>query len=304
MGTDILLAVDGGNSKTDVLLLDDEGREIARRRGPGSGGGAEQLAVVVAALIAEELARGDEDTRITHCIAAVAGLDFDEDVPEYASALQAVLPRAVVRVQNDAAALLGAGEGVAIVYGAGFNAVARGPLGLASHPAIGWPSGEWGGGTALGQEAVGIAYRSSDGRGPRSSLEQSVPTAAGQHDPASLARAIRDGVVDSAAITALAPLLTRAAAHGDEAAAAVVRRAWQEVVALALAVARWAWGGRHPDGTPAVLAGGVLADDAFRDGLLGELSAVGFSPRRLGTDPVERVADAVRGLAGIRTETT
>ena len=64
----------------------------------------------------------------------------------YAAALRTVFPHAEIEVVGDAVAVLEAGAGighaVAIVCGAGLNAVARGPLGMATVPALGWASGD------------------------------------------------------------------------------------------------------------------------------------------------------------------
>lgn len=298
----MLLAIDGGNSKTAAVILDESGALLARLAGPGSGGGPAHVAAVVGRMLADWREDSGVDREVRACVAALAGLDFEEDAPRFAAALAAVLPVARITAINDAHAVLAAlGEdGVAVIYGAGFNVVARGPLGLATHPALGWSTGEWGGGHELGREAVRIAYRSADGRGPLSTLETAVLEATRQPDHRTLARAIRDGDVSEDAVGRLAELLLRAAATGDRAAVATLDRACQEIVELTLLVSRRAFGpDRIPSGTPVLLAGGVFRDEEAASRVTDGLAALGFAPERFEPDPVIGAVREVCALAGV-----
>lgn len=294
----MLLAIDGGNSKTDAVLLDPRGAVVARVQGPGSGGGPAHVSSVVAAMLAEA---GVASDAITQCAAALAGLDFDEDAEAYRAALAALLPAAELVVGGDARAVLdaGGGSGVAVVYGAGFNAVAVGPLGIGTHPALGWSTGEWGGGHELGREAVRIAYRSADGRGPRSVLESRILLATRAPDHRELARAIRDERIGAAEVGELARLLLDAAAEGDAPAREVAERACAEVVELVLLVARQAYGNERPPAVPALLAGGVFRSSSFTERVTRALAEHGFAARRFEGDPVLGVARELCRRVGV-----
>jgi N-acetylglucosamine kinase-like BadF-type ATPase len=294
----VLLAIDGGNSKTDAVLLAPGGAYVARLRGPGSGGGPQHVVSVLLGMLQEAAVA---PAAITRCSAALAGLDFDEDAAAYRAALQVLLPSAEVDVAGDARAVLdaGGGSGVAIVYGAGFNAAASGPLGTGTHPALGWSTGEWGGGHDLGREAVRIAHRSADGRGPRSALETQVLEATGQPSHSELARAIRDERIGAAEIGALARLLLAAAA-GDAAAVDVADRACAEIVELALLVSRQAFGATTPPGTPALLAGGAFRSAYFADRVTRALAEHGLVARRFAGDPVLGVTGELCRRSGVR----
>jgi N-acetylglucosamine kinase-like BadF-type ATPase len=140
-------------------------------------------------------------------------------------------------VDNDTFAVLRAGTdsgwGVAVVCGAGINCVGVAPDGRhARFPALGWTTGDWGGGGDVGQEAVAAAARSEDGRGPRTTLEQSVPAYFGLATPLELAEAIHFRRIDSRRTIELAPLVFAEAAR-DAVAAGIVDRLALEVVALA-----------------------------------------------------------------------
>lgn len=295
-----LLAIDGGNSKTDLVLLDERGSLLARRRTSGSGGGPAHVASVVARVLADLARDGLLASSVTHCVAALAGLDFLEDAAAFRAALEEVLPGALVVAENDAQAVLHAhgGDAVAVIYGAGFNVIARGPLGVAGHPALGWASGEWGGGGDLGREAVRLAYRSLDGRGPASVLGDRVLAATGCPDEVSLSRALRDGVPDIG-VDRLAEVLLAAAAEGDAPALGVVARAIGEIVDLTAVIARRAFGPEIPAGTPALLAGGVFGDDAFTTRVRDALSGLGLAAERFASPPVLGAIRAVCELAGM-----
>ncbi|MGH1550228.1 BadF/BadG/BcrA/BcrD ATPase family protein [Leifsonia poae] len=300
------VAIDGGNSKTEVVLLDRAPAgliERARMIGPGSGEGPQAVARVVTALLAEA---GVDRLLVGEVSAAVAGLDFAGDEVAYAAELSAAFPNAAVEAVGDVVAVLDAGGGLgdalAIVCGAGLNAVARGPRGLATVPALGWVSGDWGGGHALGREAVRAAARAEDGRGPATELLPLVLAATGTSDAVALARGIRDGVVTMDAVGALAQVVAQAAADGDALASELMARAAAEALLLAGVVTRGAFGPEAsvPPGTPAVLAGGLFSDPGFLSAVSDGLRERGFDPSPLAFRPVDGLVRALRERAASR----
>ncbi|WP_285114933.1 hypothetical protein [Leifsonia sp. fls2-241-R2A-40a] len=310
------VAIDGGNSKTEVVVLGagpDGLQERTRAIGPGSGTGPNAVAAAVSDLLIEG---GVDVAAVRRVSAAVAGLDFPGDEVGHSAVLSRLFPNAEVDVVGDAVAVLDAGAGLgdalAIVCGAGLNAIARGPYGLTTVPALGWPSGDGaaGGGDQLGREAVRAAARAEDGRGPATTLLPLVLAATGTADTIALARAIRDGAVTMRDVGALAATVTRAAAEGDAVATALRDDAAREAVLLASVVAGRAWGGAVspgtaatpatppaaatiPPGTPAVLAGGVFSDPGFRDLVADGLRDLGFDPRPLEFRPVDGLVRAI-----------
>jgi N-acetylglucosamine kinase-like BadF-type ATPase len=231
--------------------------------------------------------------------AAVAGLDFPDDEPGYRAALSELFPRAVLEVVGDAVAVLEAGAGLdealAIVCGAGLNAVARGPNGLAMVPALGWLSGDSGGGDELGRAAVRAAARAEDGRGPSTLLLGRVLAEIVASDTAELARAIRDGAVSMRQVGALAATVARTAADGDAVAMELLADSAREALLLADVVVRRSWDGSSvPEGTLAILAGGLFADPGFRETVSAGLRERGFEPRPLEFRPVDGLVRALR----------
>ena len=244
MSTGIVLAVDGGNSKTDLALVSRDGRALALRRGPRST--PQYLGVDACLDVLEELlddaleqagiARGDEPgADVSELL--LAGVDFPSDEEELraAAARRGWASRTVV--ENDTFAVLRAGTdrgwGVAVVCGSGINCVGIAPDGRhARFPSLGAITGDWGGGYDVGLAGVVAAARSEDGRGPTTSLEQEVPSHFGLSSPHELAEAIHRGRVAQSRMIELAPVVLAEAEH-DGVAAEIVERLASEIVALA-----------------------------------------------------------------------
>jgi len=229
----LILAVDGGNSKTDAALLTSDGDVIGAVRGPQSS--PDQLGVEGSIDVVERLARelGEEADL---AVLLLAGLDFDDEEDAYRCAAERRgLARRLV-VGNDTFAVLRAGSssgwGVAVVCGAGINCVGVAPDGRqARFASLGEISGDWGGGSDVGMAAVVAAARSHDGRGPRTVLESAVPAHFGLSTPVELARALHARRVTVDELRELAPLVF-AAARDDAIAAAIVDRLAGEVVTM------------------------------------------------------------------------
>ena len=264
-----VLAVDGGNSKTDLALVEADGSVLSLVRGPLSSPqhlGVEGAVAVVEGLLAEALREaqlGDQAGRVAQVATLLmAGVDFpaEEDAVRLAVEERDWADR--VHVDNDTFAILRAGTergwGVAITCGAGINCVGVAPDGRhARFPALGAITGDWGGGYDLGLAAVSAAARSEDGRGPRTGLERTVPAHFGLTTPMELAEAIHTSRIDQRRVTELAPVVLAEAAD-DAVAAEIVQRLVSEVVALArVALTRL---GLNNEPVEVLLGGGMLQD--------------------------------------------
>ena len=255
----LLLAVDGGNAKTDLALLDQDGRVLALVRGPGSSPhehGVEGALDRIEALVIEAGAEGP----VEHAELLLAGVDFPSEVRAFRARAQERGWANRVEVANDTFAVLRAGTdrgwGVAVVCGAGINCLGVGPDGReARFPALGDITGDWGGGQDVGAAAVSAAARSEDGRGPRTSLERLVPAHFGLETPLQLAEAVHAGSIPRRRFIELAPLVLAEAAS-DPVAEGIVLRLADEIVSLV----RVALDRIGPNGEAAdvVLGGGLL----------------------------------------------
>jgi N-acetylglucosamine kinase-like BadF-type ATPase len=244
MSEPIVLAVDGGNSKTDLALVAADGRLLARTRGPLSSPhhvGVDGCTQVIQRLLTDALAAaGIRDGRGPVAEVAtflMAGVDFPNEERELRDVLAARGWAARTSVGNDTFAVLRAGTergwGVAVVCGSGINCVGVAPDGRhARFPALGAITGDWGGGYDVGMAALAAAARSADGRGPKTTLERDVPAHFGFASPQELAEAIHRRKLQVGRVIELAPLVLSSAAS-DPVAAGIVDRLAEEVVALA-----------------------------------------------------------------------
>jgi N-acetylglucosamine kinase-like BadF-type ATPase len=264
-----VLAVDGGNSKTDLALLEADGSVLALVRGPLSSPqhlGVEGCLAVVESLLADAIrnARLEDHASQVADVAALlmAGVDFPAEEDAVRDAVEKRGWARRVHVDNDTFAVLRAGTargwGIAVTCGAGINCVGVSPDGRhARFPALGAITGDWGGGHDLGLAAVSAAARSEDGRGPRTSLERAVPAHFGLATPSDLAEAMHTGRIEQRRVIELAPLVLTEAAD-DAVAAELVQRLAAEVVALArVALTRLGLAGEPVE---VLLGGGVLQD--------------------------------------------
>ncbi|MGW0628067.1 N-acetylglucosamine kinase [Streptomyces sp. NPDC002758] len=271
-----VLAIDAGNSKTDVAVLTAEGHVLATARGggfrPPAVGVQEAVDELASAVTRAYAAAGV--TSVAHVSACLANADLPVEEEQLAAALHARAWGESVEVRNDTFAILRAGVaeplGVAVVCGAGINCVGMRPDGrTARFPAIGRISGDWGGGWGLAEEALWFAARAEDGRGEPTELVRTLPAHFGLDSMYALIEALHLEHVETARRHELTPVLFATAAQGDAVARALVDRLAEEVVAMAgVALTRL---DLLDEETPVLLGGGVLTashpqlDDGIRD---------------------------------------
>jgi N-acetylglucosamine kinase-like BadF-type ATPase len=276
----LVLAVDGGNSKTDVALIDHDGTALALVRGPGSSPHALGIAGctdLLDDLVGKAAAQaGLDDARGVARLASVylAGADLPTETSMLTTAIAARGWADELVVDNDTFALLRAGtddqDAVAVVCGAGINCVGVAADGRhARFPSLGRISGDWGGGVHLGDEALWWAARAADGRSEPTRLERMIVDHFGKESLQEVIEALHFGRLPRAELGSLSPgVLQAASVDRDPAALRIVRRQAEEVVLLA----RVALERLDLIDKPAtiVLGGGVLTS---RDPtLLGEIS--------------------------------
>jgi N-acetylglucosamine kinase-like BadF-type ATPase len=240
----VLLAIDGGNSKTDLVFVTEDGVLVGRARGPQSSPhhlGVEGSLEVLALLRAEAAeAAGLHEPPVAHVASILmAGVDFPSEEQALRAAVEATGWAERTVIANDTFAVLRAGTergwGVAVVCGAGINCVGVAPDGRhARFLSLGAITGDWGGGYDVGLAALFAAARSEDGRGPATTLEHAVPRFFGFATPSELAEAIHLRRLPERRVVELAPLVFAEAAH-DAVAAEIVERLAGEIVALARA---------------------------------------------------------------------
>ncbi|MEU8956119.1 BadF/BadG/BcrA/BcrD ATPase family protein [Streptomyces sp. NPDC048518] len=266
VGTSVL-AIDAGNSKTDVAVVAADGSVVGAARGGGFQPplvGVEAAVDILAAAVARAFAEAGTDS-VGHVSACLANADLPVEERQLAEALRLRAWGSSVEVYNDTFAVLRAGlledaepRGVAVVCGAGINCVGMLPDGrTARFPAIGRISGDWGGGAALAEEALWHAARAEDGRGPGTALRETLPAHFGLESMYALIEALHLGHIAAVRRHELTPVLFVTAAGGDAVARSVVDRMADEVVAMAgVALDRL---GLLDEEAPVLLGGSVLA---------------------------------------------
>ncbi|MFE5590385.1 N-acetylglucosamine kinase [Streptomyces sp. NPDC056549] len=264
----VLLAIDAGNSKTDVAVLAPDGTVLGAARGGGFQPpvvGVETAVDTLAEIVGRAWAEAG-GAGLPPAFAHVAACLANADLPVEETALQAELLRRgwsrSVRVHNDTFAILRAGldepRGVAVVCGAGINCVGMTPDGrTARFPAIGKISGDWGGGGGLADEALWFAARAEDGRGLPTALADALPAHFGLESMYALIEALHLGRITVEQRHELTPVLFAVAAGGDLIALSLVHRLAEEVVAMAAVALRRL--GLHREEAPVMLGGSVLA---------------------------------------------
>ncbi|HEX6360029.1 N-acetylglucosamine kinase [Actinophytocola sp.] len=303
----LLLAVDGGNSKTDVVVVDDTGVVLGHARGPGSNHQSTGLPEAMRRLgVLVDEARADaglaDADRLALAAVYVAGGDLPSELAMLNDAVTEAGWADKAIVDNDTLALLRTGteapDAVAVVCGAGINCVGRAADGrMVRFPALGTISGDWGGGDEIGPLALWHAARAEDGRGPATALTGAVAAHFGLASAAEVTMAAHLDPGVASRLGELAPVLFEVARSGDDVAKSVVIRQGEEVAVLAIAALRRLDLVAKP--ATVVLGGGVLRG---KDPLLHQVirerlaSAVPLAEITVATDPPV-VGAALLGLA-------
>ena len=274
--TEVVVAVDGGGTKTDAVAMTRDGAVVARRRGPGSSPHFEGLAgsvEIVDALVRDVAG----DAVVTQVDLYLSGLDLPIELERYRRAVSG-LPWAArgLVIDNDLFALLRAGtdepDAVAVVCGSGINAVGlRADGATVRFPSLGPLSGDWGGGSGLGPEALWHAARDVDGRGPHTALTAAIQARLEVSSIAELIEQLHFGERDIDELTMLAPDVFAIADAGDQVAIGLVERQADEIVAFVRAIVTRL--DLAEASFPVVLGGSILQarhallDDRIADGI-------------------------------------
>ena len=268
-----VLAIDGGNSKTDVTLVADDGTPLASVRGPGAShedfGLDEAMRRLgdLVKLTADKAGMPAAGIVARHTSACLAGADLPEEEAQLTAAIQRQGWSLTSAVANDTFAVLragltpGEGErpwGIAVTCGAGINCVGVAPDGRTTRfLAFGALSGDWGGGRGLGEAMVWAAIRAEDGRGQPTALRPAVARFYGLPSMHDVAVAFHLDQLGEDDLIRLPAVLFATAAAGDTVALSLIERQAEEITAMAVTAIRRL----DLDGgltIPVVLGGGVL----------------------------------------------
>ena len=261
----LVVGVDGGGTKTRVLLADASGKNLARVEGEGSAlrpGQESEAADTIAALIEAALLKADRvGVRPAVCVIGVAGGGQERAAQALWSAIAQKRVCDDVLVQSDATSALddafGDGAGVLVVSGTGSSAFARGSNGVIERCG-GWGPmvGDEGSGGWLGRRALGVIAAAQDGREPETALLGAILTATECESAEDLIQWA--AAATPAKYATLVPVVTQVASTGDLRANALVSLCVEELVLHVRTLARRSFGDERA-AIPVALAGGLMA---------------------------------------------
>ncbi len=266
----LIVGVDGGGSKTKVIVADEQGRELGSATGGGSAarpGQAAQAAGVIAETVREALAAcGDRAGEVPRVLCA--GLAGAGREPERQAVREALVRHELadlVIVEPDATIALedafGDGAGILLVSGTGSSCFGRSPTGAFGRCG-GWgPNiGDEGSGAWIGRRALSVVSAAADGREPDTALLAAVLTALELEDS--------DGLIAWAAqatpatYARLATTVITVAATGDLRANSLLAMAAEELVTHVRALARQLFNEERA-AIPVAFAGGLMERGSF-----------------------------------------
>lgn len=262
------IGVDGGGTKTELILVDDAGEIVAQQLAPGCNpnvvGPEHARRIVTDALVALlDAGRGQRPgASIARTLLCMAGSppfwsEFADSLTDF-GAVQAVddsLPVLELATHGERGLVLHAGTGSFVA--------ARGDDGAIHYAGgLGWRFGDPGSGYDLGRRAISRALLELQGWSSPSRLSQVVRDQTGLNNARDITRHFYAHPEPNRQIASLAPAVLHLATEGDHTAAQLVLDSAGELLDLAVRVAQRVFPGAPLDTLPAGLSGPVLVHPA------------------------------------------
>jgi N-acetylglucosamine kinase-like BadF-type ATPase len=277
-GMELVVGVDGGNSKTLAVVSDAAGRSLGIGRGGcgcWEGIGEQAAAQTIGEVIDQALEMaGGQRRDLMHAHMGLAGIDWPDDIPRMEGALQQAGWQCSATLENDAflpvRACAPEGHGIGVSAGSGTAAGIIRPDGETYFYGA---YTDMGGGRDIDAQMLQAAIRAEDGRGPDTALTGQLIQATGHESLRDLVYDMhRRGYYPSHHV--MRPILFTTAAEGDPVACEIVGRFAGELALCATnLIGRYDLQHERPAvvaaGSLFVRTGGILFD-AFREALLDE----------------------------------
>ena len=308
--TGLLLAVDGGGTKTLALVTDLEGKILARGTGPSSNlhtVGLDESCRAMVMAIEGALAeipgpkRGGEpgwrSTRIAAACFGLAGVDAPGDEAEIERWVRHQTIAERFLVVNDAELILAGGTpegwGVALVAGTGSVCIGRARDGRSARVG-GWGPllSDEGSGYEIASAALRAVTRSVDGRDAAPGLVEAVLRQWSLSDATDLIRFVHSPSTSAADIAGLAIVVLEQAERGEPVSRAILERAARELARQVETVM-----GRLDLGRPPLAMGGGMLSGPLRDAVVKQIGPEIASATYVADPPLGAVVLARRLLA-------
>lgn len=271
----VVAGIDGGGTHTRATIAID-----GTIRGIGNGPASNYQAVGIAAA-GEAIARaldeawrdaGTDPRRLDTIFLGMAGVISETDRAIIRDEVRRRIAPGAIGIDHDLRSALKGGApaepAVVVIVGTGSAAYGR-------RDGMSWRSGGWGhllddvgSGYWLALRGLVAATRAIDGRGPATSLVETLLSTFGIAAPELILHYIHN-VLSRGDIAAAAPLVLEAAGNGDEAAMAIAGRGAEELGVMVGAVCRKLE--LAGTATPVVGTGGVIRDARYRAMIAAEI---------------------------------
>ncbi|UJL45395.1 ATPase [Virgibacillus sp. NKC19-16] len=259
-----ILGVDGGNSKTYAVIVDEDGNRVGHgissngnHQGIGVARFLENIQIAIEQALYEAGLTADQ---VSFAQFGLAGADREKDFKVLRQALR-TLPFENWDVVPDTLEGLRAGSntntGVVLVCGAGTNAAGKNKYGEAVQTGgFGYQYGDGAGGAFMAQEAFRSAMRSWEKREDQTLLTQMIPEYLGFHNMEEMYLYYLDNLNEKVPLK-VTLILHHAADLGDKVAIRILKEVgWELGIAANSVIKRL--GGFDRETIPIVLTGSVL----------------------------------------------
>lgn len=288
IGSCRFIGIDGGGTKTDLMIGDEHGNLLARCGG-GSGNvksrSREEVQQMLLELIQEGLRQSEsEPAQLASIMLGLAGGYRPDDKRKIIEFLRPHLPSgARIEIQTDAAAALAAGSfgeaGIVLISGTGSIAFGHIPETGEAIRVGGWGYllGDEGSGYQMGQKSLQAVLHAHDGRGESTRLTSDILEQLALRSPEQFIDAFYENPNMRKEIADLSKLAIEAAQQGDGVAQRIVNECIGDLARMVFSAERkfsnldGFFRLNQVDGFPLVLAGGLFRSEYFTQQVINAL---------------------------------
>ena len=268
------LCVDGGQTKTAVVLLDGTGEEIEAWRGgalttpwkPGAMGNLRAVVRGIAEELRQRLEKTSQEPPEAACFSLTGYLEGDDTIP---SLIRTEMENAVPGTRRihtvpdyvgNWAAATGGKPGIMVISGGGSVAYGRTSSGEALRIG-GWGHllGDEGSGFWIGLQAIKAALKSCAGVVPKTALEERIMREFDTEDDRQIVRDVYSASFSEAQVAGLVPLVSSLSQEGDATATRILDEAAGHLAGVVLALVR------RLGNLPVYPSGGVFRAPTMRE---------------------------------------